>query len=170
MKKRVVVLALCVVMFCAYEFGTDLIAITAGQPLKLLGSTGALSPYDLRGRPVKPMLHATVRGKSLHLVIRTFFHHAGPFTRPYLTVDDDQNGIIHINTRARFGFATKCEFMRQLEIEVSAEDWKQLKKLSVFNGDTRQLETTVIPVGETVIFRRELAQSWLPQARAESPC
>ena len=136
MKKKTMTCAAIALLLAGCEFGDELIACTAGSPLRLVSATGSLDAYDARHVVLKPLLQASLHEGDLRVIVRTSFYSSGSLARPYLTVDQQRNGIIHIDAKSRLGFATKCEFLRQFEVDIPEAQWKQLISLQVYNHDT----------------------------------
>ena len=136
MQKRCLVSAAFALLLGGCEFGDELLAYSSGSPLRMLSSTGSLDSRNARDEPLEPLLQASLHGEDLRVVVRTYFYSSGPLSHPYLTVDQENDAILHINTKPRIGFSTKCEFLRQFEIDIPAAQWRRLRSLEVYNHDT----------------------------------
>lgn len=148
MRKRNILLVAVALVFSGCQFGDELIAISAGIPVRLVSSTGSLDAFDRNKEPLKILTHVFMNSGSLHVVVRTYFYQSGPLARPYLTIDDQGHGVIHVDTKVRFGFSTKCEFLRQFEVELTASDWKMLRSLRVYNHDVDQWASEAIQLSD----------------------
>lgn len=127
------------------QFGDDIDAYASGTPIRLISSTGSLDAVDAKQLPLAPLMHAFVLSDDLRLVVRTTFYHSGSLAYPYLTVDAAHRGVLHIDTKAQFTLlSTKCEFLRQFEVEIPSDQWKNLVSLKVYNHDTEQWATGAI--------------------------
>lgn len=127
------------------QFGDELHAYTAGTPLSMVSASGSLGAYDANEKPLSPFSHVFEEPDGLRLVIRDYFYDSGPLSRPYLTVDDSGQGVVHIDTKARFAFfSTKCEFLRQFELKISSVALRGVKSLQVYNHDVNQTQSPVM--------------------------
>lgn len=139
MKKRYIALTAIVLLLGGCQFGDELLAYLSGSPVRLISSSGSLDAVDAKEQPLQELLHASLHSDNLRLVVRTYFYTSGSFSRPYLTVDEQHHGVLHVDTKARFSlFSTKCEFLRQFEVEISSAQLKGLKSLRIFNHDIGQ--------------------------------
>lgn len=138
-KKKYVALTALMLLLGSCQFGDELLAYSSGSPVRLISSSGSLDAYDAKIKPLQELLHASVHSDNLRLVVRTYFYSSRSLSRPYLTVDGQKHAVLHIDTKARFAvFPTKCEFLRQFEVELSPAQLKGLQSLRIFNHDTDQ--------------------------------
>lgn len=145
MRKLIIISALVVLALGGCQFGDELIAFVSGSPVRLLSATDSLDAFNANKEPLQELFQAYMHEGDLRLIVRTTFYTSFSLTRPYLTVDDEHHGVIHINTKTHIlAFSTKCEFLRQFEIELTPTQWKNLKTLEVFNHDTEQSVTPII--------------------------
>lgn len=128
-----------------------------GAPVTLLYASGSLNGADA----LEEFTHAHIQPNgALRLVMRAYFHRSGPLARPYLQTDQDGRGVLHIEVmdQLRLSF-TKCEFTRQLEIELEADQWRSLKSLTVFNHDLDYAIVADMPLTDKVYLDRLLRVS-----------
>lgn len=144
MKKRYIALTAIVLLIGGCRFGDELLAYSSGSPVRLISSSGSLDSVDAKNEPLQEILHASLHSDNLRLVVRTYFYTSGSLSRPYLTVDEQHHGVLHVSTKSRFYlFTTKCEFLRQFEVEISPAQLKGLKTLQIFNHETDRQVTEI---------------------------
>jgi len=147
-------------LFAGFQFGDELIALSAGKPIILTSATGSLDALDSKGRPLSPFFHVHLDSGGLRIVMRDFFYSSGPLSRPYLTVDSSGQGIVHIDTKAQFALvSTKCEFLRQLEIRISQAALKGIKSLQVYNHDVEDNQSPVVMLSDVKYMSNLLRES-----------
>jgi hypothetical protein len=101
-----------------------------------------------------------LRQGNLHLVVRTYFYNSGPLAQPYLSIDDQGHGVLHIAIKPQLRLiSTKCELLRQFEVEVASEQWHQLKTLRLFNHDTEDPITEVMSLSDAQYLSKLLHES-----------
>ena len=160
MRKRTIFLAAVVLTFAGCQFGDDIDAYASGTPIRLISSTGSLDSVDAKQQPLPTLMHAFVQSDDLRLVVRTTFYSSGTLARPYLTVDGARRGVVHIDTKAQFAlFSTKCEFLRQFEVEIPSDQWKNLVSLRIYNHDTEQWASGAIELSKTEYLTKLLRDS-----------
>jgi hypothetical protein len=147
-------------LFAGFQFGDELIALSAGKPIVLTSATGSLDALDAKGRPLPPFFHVFSDSSGLRIVMRDYFYNSGPLSRPYLTVDSSGQGVVHIDTKARFALvSTKCEFLRQLELRISPAALKGVKSLQVYNHDVEQNQSPVVMLSDVKFMSKLLRES-----------
>lgn len=147
-------------IFAGCQFGDELIAYGAGKPILLKSATGSLDAYDNNGRPLTQFFHVFNESDGLRIVMRDYFYNSGPLARPYLTVNSLGQGVVHIDTKARFAlFSTKCEFLRQIEIKVSSADLNEVKSIQVYNHDVEQKQSPVVTLSDRTYMSNLLRES-----------
>ncbi|MFZ6673168.1 hypothetical protein [Undibacterium sp. Xuan67W] len=159
MRKRTTLLTLVVLIFGGCQFNDELIAHLSGTPLHLVSSTGSLDSINAKQEPIKDLTQVFIRDGKLRVVVRTLFYGSGSFTHPYLTVNGSSQGIVHINTKAQFGLLTKCEFFRQFEIEIPAQQWRNLKTLQIYNHDTNSPATATLQISDSTYLKKLVQDS-----------
>jgi len=148
MRKRTIALSLLCLSFVSCRFGDELSAYMSGTPVGLISASGSLDSPDAASKPLEEFTHAFLHQGNLRLVMRTYFYSSGNFARPYVTIDRNQQGTLHLDVKAQFGLLTKCEFIRQVEVEIPASVWRQLKSLQVYNHDTNRLAQSAMQVSD----------------------
>ncbi|UOD28556.1 hypothetical protein INH39_24365 [Massilia violaceinigra] len=144
MKKRYIALTAMVFLIGGCRFGDELLAYSSGSPVRLISASGSLDSFDAKKEPLQELLHASLHSDKLRLVVRTYFYTSGSLSRPYLTVDEQHRGVLHVSTKSRFSlFTTKCEFLRQFEVEISPAQLKGLRTLQIFNHETERQVTDI---------------------------
>jgi len=159
-RTRIILLGAITLLFAGCQFGDELIALGAGEPIVLASATGSLDAVDSKGGELSPFFHVFVDSGGLRIVMRDYFYNSGPLARPYLTVDSAGRGVIHIDTKARFAlFSTKCEFFRQLELKISPAALEGVKTLQVYNHDVQQNQSPVIMLSDSESMSNLLSES-----------
>jgi hypothetical protein len=125
----------------------------------LVASTGSIEAGIGSSKPLEPFTHAFLRDGSLHLVVRTWFYRRNEFAQPYLSVDSQRNGVLHIEVKPNFSLvANKCEFLRQFEVAMPAAQWTTLTTLRIFNHDVDQ-QVTALAVADATYMRKLFGDS-----------
>lgn len=159
-RKRTVLLSAAILLFAGCQFVDELVALSAGKPIILTSATGSLDAFDSKGKPLSPFFHVFADSSGLKIVMRDYFYHSGPLSRPYLTVDSSGQGVVHIDTKARFSLvSTKCEFLRQLELKISSTALKGVKSLQVYNHDVEQNQSPVVILSDVKYMTNLLRES-----------
>jgi len=159
-RKRTVLLGAVMLLFAGCQFGDELVALSAGKPIILTSATGSLDAFDSEGAPLSPFFHVFADSSGLRIVMRDYFYNAGPLSRPYLTVDSSGQGVVHIDTKARFALiSTKCEFLRQLELKISSTALKGIKSLQVYNHDVEENQSPVVMLSDSKYMSNLLRES-----------
>lgn len=158
-RTRIILLGAITLLFAGCQFGDELFALGAGMPIVLASATGSLDAVDSKGESLSPFFHVFVDAGGLRIVMRDYFYNSGPLARPYLTVDGAGRGVVHIDTKARFAFSTKCEFLRQLELKISPAALKGVKTLQVYNHDVQQNQSPVIMLSDSQYMSNLLQES-----------
>lgn len=113
-------------------------------PLRMVSSTGPLAEPN-----GKDFTHAFVRDGELHLVVRSYFVDPAPMSEPYLVVGPGGQGTVHIGVVPHFRFmGSKCEFQRQLEVAIPAQQWQQLSAVQVVNDSAYGAVTDWLAIGD----------------------
>jgi hypothetical protein len=160
LRKRTVLLGAVMLLFAGFQFGDELIALSAGKPIVLTSATGSLGALDSKGRRLSPFFHVFSDSSGLRIVMRDYFYNSGPLSRPYLTVDSSGQGVVHIDTKARFALvSTKCEFLRQLELRISPAALKGVKSLQVYNHDVEDNQSPVVMLSDVKYMSNLLRES-----------
>ncbi|MRW89838.1 hypothetical protein GJ699_07570 [Duganella sp. FT80W] len=147
-------------IFAGCQFGDELIAYSAGKPILLTSATGSLDAYDTKGKPLTPFFHVFKEPDGLRIVMREYFYNSGPLAHPYLSVNSLGQGVVHIDTKARFAlFSTKCEFLRQIEIKIASTDLNGVKSLQIYNHDVDQKQSNVIMLSDQTYMSDLLRES-----------
>jgi len=159
-RKKAVLLGAVILLFAGCQFGDELVALSAGEPVILTSATGSLDAFDSKGGTLSPFFHVFAEPSGLKIVMRDYFYNSGPLSRPYLTVDSAGQGIVHIDTKARFAlFSTKCEFLRQLEFKIPSTALKGVKSLQVYNHDVEQNQSPVVMISDSKYMTNLLRES-----------
>lgn len=153
LKNGIVTLSFFVLLIVSYVFLDTMKAYVLGTPVRLVSATGPIST----ALPV--FTHAFVRNGNLCLIIRCFFYNTETLTKPYITVDSKQNGVLHIGVKAYLPSLAKCEFLRQVEIEIPAAQWKQLKSLQIYNHDIAKTVSEPMQISNPAYLKSLLRQS-----------
>jgi hypothetical protein len=149
MRKRIILIGAFMLFFGGCQFGDELVAFSSGTPIRLVSASGSLDAYDSNKQPLSPFFHLFDESGDLRLVVRSYFYRSGPLSRPYLTVDSEGRGLVHIDTKAQFTlFSTKCEFLRQFEVKINAKDLKDLKSLQIYNHDVDDTASPVVKLSD----------------------
>jgi hypothetical protein len=141
-----------------YSVGDQITAQVKGEPVKLNFASGSLdAPFDTA------FVHASLGSDgSLRLRMRIVFHSSAQIAKPFLTVDGKQNEILHLDVRSRFEIVgTKCEFLRQLEVEFGKAQWSKLETLAIHNHSISDVPSNPIKIGNQQFFDELLAESRL---------
>jgi hypothetical protein len=148
-RKRTVLLGAVMLLFAGCQFGDELVALGAGTPIILTSATGSLDAFDSKGGSLSPFFHVFADSSGLRIVMRDYFYNSGRLSRPYLTVDSSGQGVVHIDTKARFALvSTKCEVLRQLELKISSTALKGVKSLQVYNHDVERNQSPVVMLSD----------------------
>jgi len=159
-RKRTALLGAIMLLFAGCQFGDELVAYSAGEPLVLASATGSLDSVDSKGASLSPFFHVFEDSSGLRIVMRDYFYNSGPLSRPYLTVDSSGHGVVHIDTKTRFVlFSTKCEFLRQLELKIPSTVLKGVKSLQVYNHDVEQNQSPLVMLSDTTYMSNLLRDS-----------
>ena len=159
-RKRTVLLGAVMLLFASFQFGDELIALSAGKPIILASASGSLDTLDSKGRRLSPFFHVFSDSSGLRIVMRDYFYNSGPLSRPYLTVDSSGQGVVHIDTKSRFALvSTKCEFLRQLELRIPPAALKGVKSLQVYNHDVEQNQSPVMMLSDVKYMSNLLRES-----------
>jgi hypothetical protein len=118
-----------------YSYGDLVVSRIQGTPLEVknVGLGIKLGSSYIEGVSVS----AQRQGKDLRLQILQTFRYSGALTQPYMTVEENGQGIIHVGAKPTpTDFFSRCEFSRYFEVIVPEKNWMTLKSLRVINQDT----------------------------------
>jgi hypothetical protein len=151
-------LFISVLTLVLYSMGDQIAAQVKGEPVTLNFASGSLdAPFDTA------FVHASLGSEgSLRLKMRIVFHSSAQIAKPFLTVDGKQNGILHLDVRSRFELVgTKCEFLRQIEVEFSKDQWSKLETLAIHNHSISNVPSDPIKIGNQHSLEELFAESRL---------
>jgi hypothetical protein len=159
MKRPIIGLtAVLVFAICGWmRIGDQVVAQVEGTPVRLVAESGAIDP-GMTGNDT--FTHAALRKGNLRLIVRTWFYDGNSLAKPYLTVDGSGRAVLHVGVQQHFKlFSTKCEFLRQFEVEIPEAQWKRLNALDIYSHDTKEWVTKDIRLADAAYLRQLLADS-----------
>ena len=102
--------------------GDQVIARVSGSPVRLLSSSDPFELESTSDAQSETLTHVFLRDDNLRVVVRAWFYNDGAIAQPYLSVDGQKRGVLHLGAKSAIPLLfTRCEFLRQLEVEIRSD-------------------------------------------------
>ncbi|MFZ6723263.1 hypothetical protein [Undibacterium sp. Ji49W] len=157
LKKRNIFLLLFVPILAYCEFSDEINSRLYGTAVDLVSASKPIEDSFFTPN----FVHMQVApDNSLRLALRAPFYDSGDIARPYLTVDDAGHGVLHIDVKRQLQIVgKKCEFQRQLVIQIPAQHWQKLNDLALYNHNTDDAAGSSMPISDRAYLHAKQHES-----------